>query len=160
MNPADKQLPNRRRNFFIDKRLQGMWALLNLGIAGLIVLIVSLEILRSIYIRLGWPMGGRAFSVPDILFIVKLILITIVGGAFFWILSAFSAHRFAGPIWRLNQSLKEVTKGNYKLRIKFRKKDFFQEVANTFNVMNESIEKTIQEKDQEIAELKKKLNLT
>ena len=137
-----------------------MWALLNLGIAGMIVLIVSLEILRSIYIRLGWPMGGKAFTVPDILFIVKLILITVVGGAFFWIMSAFAAHRFAGPIWRLDQSLKEVIKGNYSLRIKFRKKDFFQHVATTFNVMNESIEKAMQEKDQEIAELKKKLNMT
>ena len=148
---------NRRRNYFIDKRLQGMWALLNLVIAGIIVALVGIEILRSFYMKLGWPIADRSIALPDILFIIKLILLVIVGGGFFWILSAYSAHRFAGPIYRLNESMKEFTNGHYNLRVEFRKKDFFQDVAATFNKMAENIAYQMEEKDREIAELKQKL---
>lgn len=33
------ELPERRRNYFIDRRLQGIWALLNLAIAGIVGLL-------------------------------------------------------------------------------------------------------------------------
>lgn len=150
-------MPNRRRTFFIDKRLQGMYALVNLSIAGLIGLLVGLEIIRSFYTEFGWPGAARPFSLPDLLFILKLVVLVVVGGGFFWLLSAFAGHRIAGPIYRLDQSLKEVTKGNYGLRVHFRKKDFFQHVADTFNEMNEKLEQRFAEKDKLMEEIKEKV---
>lgn len=152
-------LPNRRRRLFIDKRLQGMYALLNLAIAGLVALFVGLEIIRSFYVEFGWPGAGKPFSLPDLLFILKLITLVLVGGGFFWLLSAFAGHRIAGPVYRLDQSLKEVTKGNFGLRIQFRKKDFFQHVADTFNEMNESVEQKFAKKEELLEQIKKKVKL-
>lgn len=152
-------LPNRRRIYFIDKRLQGMYALVNLSIAGLVGLLVGLEIIRSFYAEFGWPGAGKPFSLPDLLFILKLIVLVLVGGGFFWLLSAFAGHRIAGPVYRLDQSLKEVTKGNFGLRIQFRKKDFFQHVADTFNEMNESIEQKIAKKEELLEQIKEKVRL-
>lgn len=152
-------LPNRRRKLFIDKRLQGMYALLNLAIAGLVALFVGLEIIRSFYVEFGWPGAGKPFSLPDLLFILKLITLVLVGGGFFWLLSAFAGHRIAGPVYRLDQSLKEVTKGNFGLRIQFRKKDFFQHVADTFNEMNESVEQKFAKKEELLEQIKEKIKL-
>lgn len=151
-------LPNRRRNYFIDKRLQGMYALINLIVAGIVGLLVGLEILRSFYVEFGWPLAGKPFNLPDLLFITKLILLMLVGGGFFWLLSAFAGHRIAGPIYRLNKSLQEVAKGNYGLRIQFRKKDFFQDIAETFNIMNESIQKRFKEKEELLEKIKEKIS--
>ena len=152
-------LLNKRRNYFVDKRLQGIWALMNLIIAGIIVLLIGLEILRSFYAEFGWPLANRPFALPDLIFIIKLIVLAGIGGGFFWLLSAFSAHRIAGPIFKLNQGLEEVSNGNYGLRIQFRKKDFFQDVADTFNEMNKSIEQEFHKKEQLLAQVKEKIKL-
>lgn len=152
------ELPNRRRNYFIDKRLQGIWAMLNLAIAGIIGLLVGLEIIRSFYVEFGWPLASKPFNLPDLLFILKLIVLALVGGGFFWLLSAFAGHRIAGPIYRLNQSLKEVINGNYNLRIQLRKKDFFQDIADTFNKMNETLQQRFREKEELLAQIKEKIN--
>lgn len=149
--------PNRRKRYFIDKRIQGMWAFLNLIIAGVIVLLIGLEVMRSFYVQFGWPIGGTEFFAVDTLFIAKLLLLTVLGGGFFWLLSAFAAHRFTGPIYKLNISMLDLAKGNYNMRIQFRKKDYFQELAESFNSLADSIEKTITEKDIEIAKLKSQL---
>ena len=149
--------PNRRRNYFIDKRVQGMWALLNLLLAGTIGMILAFEILRSFYVEFGWPLGGKPFNLPDLFFIIKLVILALVGSGFIWILSAFAGHRIAGPIYRLNQSLKEVIKGNYNIRIQLRKKDFFQEVADTFNEMNKVLGERFNERDQLISQVKDKV---
>lgn len=150
-------LPNRRRNYLIDKRTQGLWALLNLTIAGIVGLLIGAEIIRSFFVEFGWPLANRPFSLPDLIFIVKLIVLATVGGGFFWLLSAFAGHRIAGPIYKLEQSMKEVTKGNYGLRIQFRKKDFFQDVADTFSEMNQSIEQRFKEKEELLEQIKEKI---
>ena len=43
------------------------------------------------------------------------------------------SHRIAGPIYRLQQDLKGFTAGKPLRRIKFRKGDYFQELANAVN---------------------------
>ena len=149
---------NRRRNYFIDKRLQGIWALLNLLIAAVVGLLIGFEIIRSFYVEFGWPLANKPFNVTDLIFIIKILILALFGGGFFWLLAAFAGHRIAGPIFKLNQSLKEVAKGNYDLRINFRKKDFFQDIANTFNEMNQSLEQKFQATDKLLAEIKTKID--
>jgi methyl-accepting chemotaxis protein len=147
----------RRRKYFIDKKLQGVWGLLNLFLILIIAGFIGIELMRSSLVEFGWPLAGKPFNLPDLLFIIKLVIMVAIGSGFFWLLSAFAGHRIAGPIYRLEQSLKEVIKGNYGLRIQFRKKDFFQDIAETFNEMNQSIEQKIKEKDDVIERVKEKI---
>jgi len=150
-------VPNRRRKYFIDKRLQGMWALLNLAMGIIIAILIGLELSRSFFAEFGWPLVDRPFALPDVVYIVKLIILAILGGGFFWLLSAFAGHRIAGPVFKLNHSMKEVAKGNYSLRIQFRKKDFFHDVAETFNEMVESLENEFNTKEKIISRIKEKV---
>jgi len=147
---------DRRRKYFIDKRMQGMYALVNLLIAGTICLFVGLEIFRSFYAEFGWPLAGKPFTASDLFFIVKLVILALMGSSFFWLMSSFAGHKIAGPIFRLEQCLKEVTKGNYALRVQFRKKDFFQEIAEVFNHMNETLEQKANAQNTLLAQLKEK----
>ncbi|RLD16475.1 MAG: hypothetical protein DRI36_05630 [Caldiserica bacterium] len=53
----------------------------------------------------------------------------------------FYSHRIAGPVYRLRKSLEKVAEGDYSVRITFRKKDEFKELAEAFNKMVDSLEK-------------------
>lgn len=149
-------LPNRRRNYFIDKKVQGMWGLLNVIIISIVAFLIGVELLRSSFVEFGWPLAGKPFNLPDFLFILKLAMLTLIGSGFVWLLSAFAGHRIAGPIYKLEQSLKEVKNGNFSVRIQFRRKDFFQSVASTFNEMNQELEQKFKEKEELLSQLKDK----
>jgi len=51
------------------------------------------------------------------------------------------SHRFAGPVYRLEKELDKVAKGNFSIRIKFRKKDELAEVALHMNKVLDHLEK-------------------
>jgi signal transduction histidine kinase len=53
------------------------------------------------------------------------------------------SHRFAGPIYRLEKDLEDIAKGNFSMRIKFRKKDELKSIAEGINKMLDEIEKRI-----------------
>lgn len=53
------------------------------------------------------------------------------------------SHRFAGPIYRLEKDLEDIAKGNFSLRIKFRKKDELKSIAEGINKILDEIEKRI-----------------
>lgn len=45
------------------------------------------------------------------------------------------SHRFAGPIFRLRRAIREVASGEAPQRIKFRKNDFWMDLADDYNAM-------------------------
>lgn len=56
-----------------------------------------------------------------------------------FMLSMFLSHRIAGPLFKLRRSLEEIGRGNYGLRITFRKNDHFMELQDTFNEMSQQL---------------------
>ncbi len=61
-------------------------------------------------------------------FVITIALIP----AFVWDTLKLS-HRFAGPITRLRNALKDLTEGRAVAPLKFRENDFWQEIAANFN---------------------------
>ncbi len=51
------------------------------------------------------------------------------------------SHRFAGPIYRLRQTIRSIAQGNPAKRLKFRDYDFWQGLAEDFNTMVERLSK-------------------
>jgi methyl-accepting chemotaxis protein len=49
------------------------------------------------------------------------------------------SHRFAGPIYRLRQTIRSIADGNAPPRLKFRDFDFWQGLAEDFNKMIEQL---------------------
>ena len=53
--------------------------------------------------------------------------------------SIIHSHRVAGPIFRLRQSLQRLRRGDYNFSLHFRERDFFHDVAENINDLNESL---------------------
>jgi methyl-accepting chemotaxis protein len=51
------------------------------------------------------------------------------------------SHRLAGPIYRLERDLEDIAKGNFSIRIKFRKKDELKSIAEGINRILDEMEK-------------------
>lgn len=49
------------------------------------------------------------------------------------------SHKIAGPIYRLEKSLESIGNGDLSLRIKFRKNDAIERLANEINIATESL---------------------
>lgn len=56
----------------------------------------------------------------------------------------FASHKLVGPMYRFEKAMNELIRGNYKLRIRIRKKDEFKEMEGLINRLSEllDIEKT------------------
>lgn len=51
------------------------------------------------------------------------------------ILGIFFSHRVAGPIYRMNRHMQDITAGSEKMTFQVRQGDFFSELADNFNSM-------------------------
>jgi len=80
------------------------------------------------------------------LFVKYIILVALIAWA-----SIFLTHKIAGPLYRFQQSCREITSGNLKVRIHLRKFDEAKEIAEAFNEMAEKL-------DRSVNEMKKTLN--
>lgn len=56
-----------------------------------------------------------------------------------FILTIFISHRIAGPLYKLKRAMEDVAKGNFDLRISFRKNDHFKDIQDTFNDMVQAV---------------------
>ncbi len=72
------------------------------------------------------------------LFIKYLVLVALIAWA-----SIFLTHKIAGPLYRFQQSCRDVSSGNLSLRIKLRRFDEAQEIAKTFNEMTEKLDQSV-----------------
>lgn len=55
-------------------------------------------------------------------------------------ISIFFTHRLIGPTYAFRRHIKELTRGNYKSRVKLRKGDAFMEVADDLNELAAKLE--------------------
>ncbi len=73
--------------------------------------------------------------------ILQLILLT--EAAFLtltFLLCLYMSHRIAGPLYKLGKSMRELGGGTWRGTLGFRHKDWFTELAEDFNVMNQSLQ--------------------
>ena len=54
------------------------------------------------------------------------------------------SHRLAGPVYRLEKDLQDIAKGNFSIRIKFRKKDELKSIAEGINRILDEMEKRLE----------------
>ncbi len=52
-----------------------------------------------------------------------------------FIISIFVSHRIAGPLYKLKKYFEELGKGNFNHTLRFRKTDYFQTLADDYNVL-------------------------
>lgn len=135
---------NRRRRYFIDTRFQ-------LKFIGLILLVVfgvaifsSLTIYYYTWMLLGEKLAnvypqGRLVGIlrtANVILLVRIVLLS----PLVVVLAIFLSHRIAGPIYRIKKTLEEVAAGNYRARLRLRKTDELQDVAEAVNKVIEILD--------------------
>jgi hypothetical protein len=140
----------RRTKKFIDSHVQGSLArrivfhwMVFLGVASVTAFI--LQVLSnpfqplSTHFRAAWFTHG-----PFLLVMVFLLPVFVVD-------SIKLSHRFAGPVYALRRAMRDIVQGKPARRLKFRRHDFWHDLAETYNAMLLRLELLNDEEDAEPA---------
>jgi len=134
-----ENLKFRRKNYFIKKRFQARFAIYFLALVileavliGALFLYASKGTLTTAYLQEGLRIENTSSF-----FFVSFILITLIVGVMVglsaMVVFIYLSHRMAGPLYRFEKSLDEITGGNLRYRIRLRKTDQFEELQNSLN---------------------------
>jgi len=63
----------------------------------------------------------------------------LLASPFIFLLALISSHKIAGPIYRIEKDMSEIARGNLALRIKLRRGDELQDIADAINAMTEKL---------------------
>ncbi len=128
----------KRKQLFVDSKVQGALLLRLMGYWAFSMLTVVTMLLiwriltgpaRVFYTHFDdlWFQYGPAF-------VASLIILPLLVVDFTRL-----SNRFAGPLYRLRRSLRDLAAGHVVENIQFRDADFWQEVATEFNAVNERV---------------------
>ena len=141
----------KRRNYFIKKDLQGkyIFSFFIFMVAGSIIFTLILSLLSSdtmtiVYDNYKLRIGKTPLMLMKEILSAQWIFI-VAGGFIVVILSMFLTHRFAGPIFRFEKSIEEMTKGNLNFRVYLRAKDEGKELAEKINILIDMLSSNIKE---------------
>jgi len=139
-----------RRTIFIKKNLQLRYMLLIVlsVLCGLTImtleLTATLNELFDTYPVLVQPLYDQ-FGPIAAQFFYKIAIYVL----FVIIISAVLSHKMAGPIYRFEQTFRQVAKGDYSQRVHLRKGDQFIELQDEFNKMMDHIQADMEQKKQD-----------
>lgn len=135
----------RRKRYFIKGSLQVKY----LRLITLSMILPVLLVSGCLY-YLIFNIVAQEIAIPEyiaaILFpVIKRVNIMILIGfpVIFMIMLLWAillSHRIAGPIYRLQQELERISKGDFSVRIKFRRKDEIGQIAEGINKVLDKIE--------------------
>jgi signal transduction histidine kinase len=87
---------------------------------------------------------GRLISIVNLVNFRILISVLLVTPLVF-VIGVFLSHKIAGPVYRINKFLKDVTAGNLATPLVLRHGDELTDLADTINHMTDSLKTTINE---------------
>jgi len=137
----------RRKRYIIKKGLQFRY----IGIVFGLVILASIITGYTVFAT-GWTLlGERLASVyPQgrLMYVFKATNAALLRNLLFispalFILPLLFSHRIAGPVYRIEKSILDITKGNLTLKIRLRKGDELTDLAEIINAMTENLRNTI-----------------
>jgi methyl-accepting chemotaxis protein len=141
----------KRRNYFIKKNFQGKLILgyflfMVAGCFGFasILTFLSADTLTIVYQDNDLQIGQTPFMLIKQLLTANWIAI-VVGGAFVVVGAMFITHRMAGPMFRLERAVDNMTSGQLNDVIFLREKDEGKELAAKLNQFNRGLSEDIGE---------------
>jgi len=152
----------RRRKFLIKKGLQFRY----IGIVFALALLASIVTGYTVFAT-GWTLLGEklanvypqgrlvyVFRTTNLVLIRNLLFIS----PFIFILGLLFSHKIAGPVFRIEKTLYEISNGNLALRIKLRKGDELWDLADIINTMTGNIGTSIGSNKGTILKIQKELD--
>jgi methyl-accepting chemotaxis protein len=146
-----KKLPWWKRRFYVHKiqKTYAVWFGLFMFVSSLLVFGLALLvpfILPAVKLLSPTPLEERAIAATQLLSLVQMI----VPALFFLVpatacFSIYITHRLAGPLYRIEHSVRELRNGNLALRTRLRKGDELQELADLLNEAVATMDQAIRE---------------
>jgi methyl-accepting chemotaxis protein len=136
-----------RRTIFIKKNLQIRYMILMVACVLCGLAIMGLELTATLndlfddYPVLVQPIYDEFIPIVASFFYKISIYVLLV-----IIISAIVSHRMAGPVYRFEQTCKQIAKVDFSQRVHLRKGDQLTELQQEFNTMMDEIEKRLNEK--------------
>ncbi|MEI6631417.1 MAG: methyl-accepting chemotaxis protein [bacterium] len=136
--------PNRRKRYFMKSGLQNRYLRLILLAIVLPTFLFSFCLCYLAFYLMAEQLGipeSVAYNITPV--IGKIGIVLLLGLPVISILlllwGLVISHRIAGPIYRLEQELDKISKGDFSLRIRFRKKDELASIAQGINKVLDKI---------------------
>ena len=143
------RLPFRRRNYFIKKKFQ-----VNFTVKFLIIILIEAFLAAGLFLYMSKGtlttgyLGSELriartydFFLPMLL-LSNLIIVGISAVIGIAVL-IFLSHRIAGPLYRFENILNSIKKGDLTQRFKLRENDQFAELANSINEHTDTLDKNM-----------------
>ncbi len=136
----------KRRIFLIKRGLQFRY----MGVIFVAMLLVAMIVGWTVYFSIWKDISDptkkydelvEVFKQGNQVLLARMVFIAII----ICFLSVFVSHKIAGPVYRLEESVKTIASGDFSRRIKLRQGDELQDLADAFNTMTESLDKIIGE---------------
>ena len=142
---TDSHKPNfKRRTYYIDKKFQARFVLIFLlvlvvggGLSIALTMLSTQETLTSTYGGGGLAIEKTASAILPSVVLTTLVTTAIIGVVVL-ILTLLISHRIAGPMFRFEQDLKQIAKGDLQKKIHIRDGDQFAGMVENLNGMVES----------------------
>jgi len=159
---ASKKPVFRRKQFLVKRGMQFRYIGMIFALAILASIVTGYTVFAT-----GWTLlGGKLASVyPQgrLIYVFKAANIALIRNLLFispliFIMGVLFSHKIAGPVYRIEKSLYEISKGNLALKVKLRSGDELWDMANIINDMTEAISKTIDLDKALVAHLTKDLD--
>jgi nitrogen fixation/metabolism regulation signal transduction histidine kinase len=149
------QRPWRRKNYLIRKDFQGRFILRSFLaiLVGAAVFTVILSIFSAHTMTVTYEDSAlRIDRTPKALFLYMVraygVYILLLG-VLISVVAVFLSHRIAGPLFRFERSVEEITRGNLAFCVILRKKDEGKELAGLMNEMITSLASRIRSAKEE-----------
>ena len=155
--------PYKRKIIYIHKAFQRSFilkfcliALCAIVLASLILYLLSKDSMTATYRyhHLALQRTGEAIMpaliVTNVIILVGLLIATII-------VTLYVSHKIGGPLYRLNNSLESIGKGDLTLKIRLRHHDQLMDFASSINQMTMSLKDRVQQIQKEVTALKDKI---
>ena len=157
---ADSKAPNyKRRQYFIDRKFQGAFIFkffLVLLLGALLTIVITMLTTRATLTSSF--NGGRLVIeqtslaiLPSVVF--TSVITTVVVGLVALVVTLLISHRIAGPMFRFNKDIEEISRGNLQKNVKIREGDQFGAVADNLNEMVGTLNSRLREVQGELERL-------
>ena len=159
---ASKKPVFRRKQFLVKRGMQFRYIGMIFALAILASIVTGYTVFAT-----GWTLLGEklasVYPQGRLIYVFKAANIALIRNLLFispliFIMGVLFSHKIAGPVYRIEKSLYEISKGNLALKVKLRSGDELWDMANIINDMTEALSKTIALDKELVAQLTQDLD--
>jgi methyl-accepting chemotaxis protein len=157
---SDQSASNKRKHYFINKGFQVSFILkfcfllfVGVVISTGLLFVFSQDSLTSSFQQSRLEIRNTGIAIlPSVVYtnLITLALITVAA----IIVTLFVSHKIAGPLFRFEKELDEISKGNLTKRVELREKDQGKDMAESLNIMVSSFHEKISDIQKDLQSLR------